>query len=199
MNWITRPVILEGARVRLEPLAERHFDELIKQSSPAEIWTHLSINGDDPETLRTTLKSALLKKISGEEYPFIIIDKLTGGIIGCTRYMEMMQEHRKLEIGWTWYIPSYWATGYNTECKLLLLTYAFETLNAVRVQLKTSGKNLRSQAAIKKIGAIYEGTLRKARIGNNGEVRDTAMFSIIDEEWSGVKQMLAEKIQTTHA
>ncbi len=192
-------MILESARVRLEPLAERHFDELISVSKPAEIWTHLSIKGDDSETLRTTLKSALLKKISGEEYPFIIKDKPTGGIIGCTRYMEMMQEHRKLEIGWTWYIPSYWATGYNTECKLLLLTYAFETLNAVRVQLKTSGNNLRSQAAIKKIGAIYEGTLRKARMSNSGEVKDTAMFSIVDDEWNNVKNMLTEKIQAMHA
>lgn len=190
MNWINLPVILESKRVRLEPLAEKHFDELIAVSTPAEIWTHLSIEGYKEDELRTGLKSALLKKISGEEYPFIIIDKMNNSIIGCTRYMDMMPEHRKLEIGWTWYIPAYWATGYNTECKLLLLTFAFEELKTVRVQLKTSGKNLRSQAAIKKIGAKYEGTLRNARISASGEIRDTAMFSIIENEWPKVKQML---------
>ncbi len=190
MNWISRPVILESKRVRLEPLAEKHFDELIIVSTPAEIWTHLSIEGYKADELRMGLKSALLKKISGEEYPFVIIDKTDNAIIGCTRYMDMMPEHRKLEIGWTWYTPAYWGTGYNIECKLLLLAYAFEELNTVRVQLKTSGKNLRSQAAIQKIGAKYEGTLRNARISASGEIRDTAMFSIIDSEWPEVKQML---------
>lgn len=190
MNWISRPVILESKRVRLEPLAEKHFDELIAVSILSEIWTHLSIEGYKADELRTALKSALLKKISGEEYPFIIIDKMNNAVIGCTRYMDMMPEHRKLEIGWTWYAPAYWGTGYNTECKLLLLAYAFEELKTVRVQLKTSGKNLRSQAAIQKIGAKYEGTLRNARISANGEIRDTAMFSIIETEWPEVKQTL---------
>ena len=100
----------------------------------------------------------------------------------------------KEAIGWTWYDPSYWRTGYNRECKLLLLTYAFETLKAVRVQLVTDATNFRSRTAIEGIGATFEGELRKERIRANGAYRNTAMYSIIDDEWPKVKKKLEQKI-----
>ena len=194
MNWIQHPVILEGERVKLVPLEDKYFDELIAMSASKEIWEFLSQAGYEPDTLRTELRSAILKRMNGEEYPFVIIDKLNNKVIGCTRYMEMFPQFRKLEIGWTWYDKNYWATGYNTECKYLLLTHCFETLKTIRVQLKTWDKNMRSRGAIQKIGGRFEGILRIERIRYTGEIRHTVVFSIIDSEWEAVKHMLEGKL-----
>ena len=152
-----------------------------------KIWEFISINGSDTERLAQHLKSAILKRGTGEQYPFTVIDKQTGKIIGATMFHNIFPEHRKLEIGWTWYDPAYWRTGYNRECKLLLLTYCFETLKTVRVQFQTDENNLRSRTAILGIGATFEGIMRKERIRANGAFRNTCMFSIIDEDWYGVK------------
>jgi N-acetyltransferase len=197
MNWIQHPVVLEGSKVQLVPLEDKHFDALIAMSSVAEIWEHLSIPANDPGQLSSTLKSAVLNRMMGSEYPFVILEKQTGKVIGCTRYMDMSKEHRKLEIGWTWNHPGYWQKGYNTEAKLLLLTYAFETLGCVRVQLKTRDANQRSRNAILKIGATFEGIMRKERIRFDGP-RNTAVFSIIDDEWTVVKNMLQEKVSRNY-
>lgn len=194
MNRIKHPVVLEGKRVKLVPLEDTYFDELIALSTNKDVWEFLSIPGYEPDTLRTELRSAVLKRMTGEEYPFVIIDKLADKVIGCTRYLDIHPQHRKLEIGWTWYDKNYWATGYNTECKYLLLTHCFETLKTIRVQLRTWDKNMRSRKAIEKIGGQFEGILRNERIRYDGSIRSTAMFSIIDDEWPGVKQMLEEKL-----
>lgn len=190
MNWISHPVVLEGKMVKLVPLENAHFNELIAISRNKQIWEFLTVDGSDENTITTELKSALLKRMDGTEYPFTIIDKETGKIIGSTRYIDLHPQYRKLEIGWTWNDPDYWGKGHNTECKLLLLTYAFERLKCIRVQLKTSDKNIRSQTAIKKIGGKLEGTLRNERILYNSTKRNSVMFSIIDEEWSQVKENL---------
>jgi RimJ/RimL family protein N-acetyltransferase len=109
--------------------------------------------------------------------------KQTGKIIGSTRFMDIQSRHKKLEIGWTWLHPDYWATAVNPECKLLLLDYCFETLRTSRVQLKTDENNLRSRKAIEKIGGHFEGILRNDMIKENGIKRNSASFSIIEEEW----------------
>lgn len=194
MSWIQHPVILEGDKVKLIPLESAHFDELTDIGKQEKIWEHISINGADKNILLTHLRSALLKRSTGEQYPFTVMDKATDKIIGCTLFHNIFSEHRKMEIGWTWYDPAYWRTGYNRECKLLLLTYAFETKKAVRVQLQTDATNLRSRTAIEGIGATFEGLLRKERIRANGVFRTTAMFSIIDDEWPAVKEMLQAKM-----
>lgn len=194
MNWIQHPVILEGDKVRLVPLDSAHFDELAEVGKQEKIWEHISINGADKNVLLTHLRSAVLKRATGEQYPFTVIDKAQNRIIGSTLFHNLYAKDHKLEIGWTWYDPSYWRTGYNRECKLLLLTYAFEQLRTVRVQLQTDATNLRSRAAIEGIGATLEGTMRKERIRANGKYRNTAMYSIIDDEWPAVKQMLQQKI-----
>ena len=134
MFIIQHPILLEGQRVRLMPLDNSHLPELIQLGANREIWQYMALHGDDKDTLMTHLKSMILKRATGEMYPFTIIDKQKGKIIGCTSFHNIFTEHRKLEIGWTWYEPEYWGTGYNTECKLLLLTYCFEKLGAVRVQ-----------------------------------------------------------------
>lgn len=191
MSRIQHPVLLEGALVRLEPLEERHFDSLIAVGKDPAIWENLPVDGTDSYQLLRELRTALLHRSNETQYPFVVIDMQSDRIIGSTRLMEIFREHRKLEIGWTWYDPAVWGKGHNLECKFLLLTYCFETLHYNRVQLKTRNTNKRSQAAIRKIGGVYEGSLRKDRIMADGQVRDTAVFSIIDDEWPAVKTHLS--------
>ena len=195
MSWIEHPVLLEGERVRLVPLDSSHFSELLEVGRDERIWEHISINGADPDRLLLHLKSAVLKRGTGEQYPFTVIDRKTGKVIGSTFYHNIFPEHRKLEIGWTWYAPVYWRTGYNRECKLLLLTHCFETLKTIRVQLVTDENNHRSRTAILGIGASFEGILRNERIRANGKLRNTAMYSIIDVEWESVKDSLEQRLQ----
>ncbi len=190
MNWIQHPIILEGGMVRMVPLERSHFEELLQAGSAEEIWEFVSINGADRKRLLLHLESAVLKRANGEQYPFTVIDRASGKIIGSTMFHNMFPEHRKLEIGWTWYSPEYWRTGHNRECKLLLLTHCFEKLKTIRVQLVTDENNHRSRTAIIGIGATFEGILRNERIRANGAYRNTAMYSIIDNEWPEVKALL---------
>jgi N-acetyltransferase len=192
MNWIQYPLVLEGERVKLVPLDNHHFPELLEVGSQEKIWEHISINGADKERLLQHLRSAVLKRATGEQYPFTVIDKVKNKVIGSTLFHNIFPEHRKLEIGWTWYDPAYWRMGYNRECKLLLLTYCFETLKTVRVQLQTDENNQRSRTAILGIGATFEGILRKERIRANGVFRNTAMYSIIEDEWPAAKRLLTK-------
>ncbi len=194
MNRIQHPVILEGIKVKLVPLETAHFDELLAVGKNEIIWEQISINGADSERLLQHLKSAVLKRATGEQYAFTVIDKVNGKLIGSTLYHNIFPEHRKLEIGWTWYDPAYWRTGYNRECKLLLLTHCFEVLKTVRVQLQTDENNHRSRTAILGIGATFEGILRKERVRANGLFRNTAMYSILDDEWPQVKARLTASL-----
>lgn len=190
MSWIPHPVTLENECIKLAPLHPDHFPGLLQVAANKAIWKYLPLDGSDEAILTGNLKQAMLKRAYGEQYPFTAIDKRTNKVFGSTRLFEIFPEHKKLEIGWTWYDPAYWGSGCNIHCKLLLLRYCFETLGANRVQLKTRDTNLRSQAAILKIGAKFEGILRKDRIMPGGEVRDTMIFSIISEEWKDVKAKL---------
>ncbi len=195
MNWIEHPVMLQGERVKLVPLDSEHFPELVAVARNEKIWEFVSAKCDTDDKTLNFLRSAVLKRGTGEQYPFTVIDRLTNKIIGHTMFHNMVQVHAKLEIGWTWYDPAYWRTGYNRECKLLLFTYAFETLHAGRVQLQTDEKNQRSRTAIEGVGATFEGIIRHDRIKDDGTYRDTAMYSIISTEWQAVKQKLREKIR----
>lgn len=197
MNWIQHPVILESERIKLVPLESSHYDDILNLANDKRIWEFMTMDGGNKDVLLVHLKSVVLDRMKGDKYPFAIIDRITNNIIGITALHNLFPEHRKLEIGHTWYHPDYWATGYNTECKLLLLTFCFETLKTVRVQFQTSDKNIRSQKAIQKVGAKLEGVLRKERVKPDGTFRNSVMFSIIDEEWPEVKKMLHEKLQKT--
>jgi N-acetyltransferase len=199
MTWIKHPLTLEGERVKLIPLQSEHFPELIRAAASKVIWEQLPFDGTNETDMLNNLKGAMLKRVSGEQYPFTVIDKASGKIYGSTRLFEIFPEHKKLEIGWTWYDPAFWGSGNNIECKYLLLQYCFETLGTNRVQLKTRNTNLRSMAAIKKIGAKFEGVLRKDRIMATGEVRDTMMYSIIDDEWPEVKTRLEQMMLSSNA
>ena len=126
--------------------------------------------------------------------PFAIVDALSGKVVGSTRYLSIAPEDYGLEIGWTWLAREARRTAVNTECKYLLLRHAFESLDAIRVQLKTDSRNQRSQQAIERLGAVREGVLRTQRILENGYQRDTVMYSIIATEWPAVKSALEEKL-----
>ena len=125
---------------------------------------------------------------------FTIIDKETNRPVGSTRYMDITLPNRGLEIGWTWLTPSVWRTRMNTECKYLLLKHGFEELNLLRIQLKTDSRNLRSQRAMERLGAVREGVLRRHRLLSDGYQRDTVYYSILAEEWAGVKARLERSL-----
>ncbi|CAN5634787.1 GNAT family protein [soil metagenome] len=188
-DWINHPLRLEGEKVLLLPMTEEHFEEIINSSQDEIIWTYMPVKGTNRERLLSILTEAITKRDTNEQYPFVVIEKATGKIIGSTRLLQLNKEHRNLEIGYTWYLPQYWSKGYNEECKLLLLTYCFEELKTIRVQLIAWDKNLRSRKAIERIGAKLEGIKRNVVI-RQGDMRSTACYSIIVDEWSEVKQML---------
>jgi len=189
MNWIQNPT-LTGETVKLIPLEKTHFPELELMAKDRRIWESTLSDCSDAETFKTTYETALLEKEQGSQFPFVILHLAEQKIIGSTRFLDIQPNHKKLEIGWTWLHPDYWATEVNFECKLLLLTYCFEYLKTNRVQIKADENNIRSRQAIQKIGAIYEGTLRKDMIRDNGIIRSTAYYSLLDSEWAGVKPAL---------
>ncbi len=190
-NWIKHPLILEGKKVKLIPLTEQYFDELIRLSDDEIIWTFMPVNGTDKDKLLGALNEAIIKRDKGEQYPFVVINKATEKVMGSTRYLNLNKEHRNLEIGYTWYLPEYWGKGFNEECKYLLLKHCFEELKTIRVQIITSNKNLRSRKAIERVGGKFEGVLRDVVI-RNGEKRSVAYYSIIEDEWNHVKQLLSK-------
>lgn len=143
-----------------------------------------------PEDAQRFIETALENQASGTELPFAIIRKEDGQVIGSTRFLNISKKDRGLEIGYTWLTPSVWKTKVNTECKWLLLRHCFEELGCIRVQLKTDARNANSQRAIKRIGGVYEGTLRNHMIVRDGYIRDSVYFSILDREWPQVDQKL---------
>jgi RimJ/RimL family protein N-acetyltransferase len=186
---IPEDLVLESARVRLEPLAQTYAADLHAACNDPALWEY-TFQGNPFGSPESTIESIDLAHQYTNSRPFAIVDRATGRAIGSTRYLDIDESNRKLEIGWTYLARAYWRTPFNTECKLLLLRYAFETWNAVRVQFKAEAINTRSHRAIERIGATHEGTLRNFRIRPGGELRDTSFFSIIASEWPSVKTHL---------
>lgn len=187
MTWIQHPVSLLGKTVSLLPLDESYFETLISLSKDQRIWQHYAIDGSNRQKLKSSLEMALSERENGKQYPFVITLKKENQTVGSTRFLDIQPIHKKIEIGWTWLYPDYWGTSINLECKLLLLTYCFEELEAKRMQLKTDENNIRSRKAIEKIGGVFEGILRNDMIRDNGTNRNSAYYSIIDSEWEKIK------------
>ncbi|MEX3621344.1 GNAT family N-acetyltransferase [Viridibacillus arvi] len=181
---------LLGEHVLLVPLKDSHLEGLYLAGQFQEIWTYTSAEIRSIEDMKQYIKQALNEKINGTQNPFVIIEKKTNQIIGSTRFLDIDCQHKRLEIGFTWLTPTKWRTPINTECKYLLLKFAFEQLSVNRVQIKTDHENKRSQAAIERLGAKKEGILRNHMIRPNGTIRNTIIYSIIDTEWSDVKLRL---------
>jgi RimJ/RimL family protein N-acetyltransferase len=183
---------LEGVRVKLLPLKETYIDALFEASKDSRIWELSTTPIQSRADMMLYVRRALEEQEQGVGIPFVVYDKSTDTIIGSTRLFDISLPHRQLEIGHTWYHPSVWRTRINTESKYLLLRHSFESIGTIRVQLKTDLRNTRSQAAIARLGAIKEGILRSHCILHDGYVRDTAMFSIIKQEWPTVKARLEQ-------
>ncbi len=193
-NWVTYPLVLEGKSVKLISLDESHLSELEKLAKDKRIWEFYPFDGTNSKRFIELYKTAISERVRGIQFPFVIYHKADKQIIGSTRYLDIQEKNKKLEIGATWLHPNYWATEINFECKLLLLTHCFEELKTVRVQLKTDENNLRSRKAIEKIGGQFEGILRNEMIRDNNTNRNSAFYSIIDDEWILKKETLTKKI-----
>lgn len=180
---------LYGTKVNLLPLSLDHVDGLWEAAQFPEIWTYMPLRVQNKGDVLRMVEKALRAKETGTEFPFAILNR-DGQIVGSTRLLDISTADRHAEIGWTWLTPKVWRTSVNTECKFRLLSFCFEELGFLRVQLKTDLRNLRSQQAIARIGAVREGVLRKHRVLSDGYVRDSVYFSILDDEWPTVKQNL---------
>lgn len=195
-----RPIILEGQHVRLEPLTLPHEDALIAAARDGELWNTDVTIIPLPSGMKDYIQAALDGQAQGQELPFVIVRKFAAGtgssgqVVGTTRFYYIRPSDRGVCIGYTWLAKRAQRTPVNTECKLLLLTHAFETWNCIRVELITDVLNEQSRAAILRLGAKQEGILRKHLILPSGRVRDSVLFSIIDTEWPDVKQRLSAKL-----
>ncbi len=196
-TWV-EPVILEGTRVRLEPLRHDHLDDLKLVAFDAPLWQWTIMATQDEAGLEGWLEAALANAEAGTERPFATIDLASGRAVGSSRYMSIVPEHRRLEIGWTWIGSAFQRTGANREAKLLQLTHAFETLGANRVEFKTHVRNERSRIALAGIGATFEGIFRQHMVMPDGSLRDSAWFSVITDEWPAVKARLQAGGRTTN-
>ncbi len=191
--WI-KPVTLTGNHVTIRPMEEDDVEELYAAAQYEGIWDYMPMRIDSLEDMKTLVHQALTSREKGAEFPFVIFDHKQEQLVGSTRFLDISEKDRHLEIGWTWLTPSVWRSPVNTECKYLLFHHCFEELETIRVQLKTDGRNKRSQAAIERIGGVREGVLRKSRLTYTGYVRDTVYFSILESEWPGVKKKLEGKL-----
>ncbi len=193
-TWV-EPVALEGSRVRLEPLRADHLADLERVAFDLPIWQWTIMGPQDEAGLRRWVEIALANQAAGTERPFATIDLASGRAVGSSRYMTIVPEHRRLEIGWTWIGTALQRTGANREAKLLQLTHAFETLGANRVEFKTHTRNERSRNALTGIGATFEGVFRTHTITPDGSLRDSAYFSVIVDEWPAVKAGLEASLR----
>jgi N-acetyltransferase len=189
MGWI-EPVRLAGRHVMLEPAAERHHADLVAAGQDDAVWEWLPW----PRPSTEAELAALLEAERAIALPFAQVDMASGRAVGVTTYRDVDERHRTLEIGGTWIGRPWWRTAINTEAKLLFLGHAFETLGANRVAIKTDIRNVRSQAAIARLGAVREGVLRRQYIRRDGSLRDTVMYSLLPAEWPAVKARLQARL-----
>ncbi len=189
-------VELATENVKLVPLTMEHKYSLVEAASDGELWKLWFTSVPSAESIADYIYTALDQKAKGLSLPFVVISKSSGKIIGSTRFCNADSVNQRVEIGYTWYSKSYQKTSCNTECKLLLLTHAFESLNAIAVELRTSWHNQASRAAIARLGAKQDGVLRNHQKMPNGGYRDTVVFSIINTEWLSVKAGLEFKLST---
>lgn len=194
-SFAPAPVTLEGRHVRLEPLAPQHGTALLAAGNFPELWTTtVQPPLDSPAAVSDYLATAARTNADGSEVAFAIIHKATGTLVGSTRWMDIARAHYRVEIGATWITPAYQRTAVNTEAKYLQLAWLFETLGALRVQLKTDLRNTQSQRAMERIGAVREGVFRRHMLLRDDVVRDSVYYGITDEDWPRVRRLLTEKL-----
>jgi N-acetyltransferase len=191
--------VLEGKRIRLEPMTLGHLAGLELVAFDDRIWRYMITPVKNRDDLKRWIESAINLQAAGTVMPWVTVLKDERRVIGSTRFLDLDQTHKTTEIGHTWLAPEFQGTGLNAEAKLLQLRYAFEDLGLNRVALKTHHNNLQSQAAMRKIGAVEEGTFRNHYVMPDGSLRHSVWFSIIREEWPRVRSRLEEQVARTSA
>ena len=191
------PVSLRGHCASLEPLAHRHHDDLVEAVKDGRLWELWYTSVPSPDEMRSEIERRLNLKSQGTSLPFAVILNSNGKASGMTSYLNIDAANRRAEIGSTWYRASVQRTPVNTECKLLLLTHAFETLNCIAVEFRTHFFNQHSRRAIERLGAKLDGVLRNHWIMPNGTLRDTCVYSIIEGEWPTVKAHLRGLVRSS--
>lgn len=189
--WVTSTT-LEGRKVRLDPLTAAHAEALYELAED-DVFRFMGTRAKDPN-LESFLGYLRVLTDSGKYCPFVVLLHPYLEPVGVSTFMDIHPENRGLEIGATWLARKYWGSGINTEMKYLMLRHAFERLGALRVQIKTDSRNIRSQRAIEKLGAYKEGVLRKHMVMPDGYVRDTVMYSLTDDDWPAVKARLEQTL-----
>lgn len=197
--WNRLTARLEGQLVVLEPLEAHHEDPLFAAAQHPAIWEWLAPIGESRESFSTWFAAGLADSEAGREGVFATVDRSSGEPIGSTRYLNVREAHRGVEIGWTWLTPSMWRTGANIEAKLLLMEHAFQTLGCMRVEFKTDARNERSRNALAALPAGFEGIFRKHMLMPGVGVRDSAYYSVIDEDWPGVRANLERRLTAARA
>lgn len=180
--------------MRLEPLSLDHLPGLVAVGLDPELWRWMPIVVSTAEQMKELVETAIQDHQNNAALPFATIERSSGKVVGTTRLFNIEHTHRRVEIGWTWIARPWQRTAVNTEAKFLMLRHAFEKLGCIRVELKTDSLNERSRAAILRLGAKEEGTLRNHMIVSTGRIRHTIYFSILDSEWSVVKAGLEAKL-----
>ena len=195
MTWEGIAPRLEGAVVVVEPLAPAHEDGLWEAAFDPSVWRWMPVNAiESRETFAAWFAEAVERTAAGLDQAFAVLDAGTGAPLGSTRYLALRPEHRGLEIGWTWLSVDAWGTGANVEAKLLLMGHAFDELGCIRVEFKTDARNERSRAALEALPARFEGIFRKHMVVRDGALRDSAWYSVTDEEWPAVRQNLLDRL-----
>jgi len=194
MPW-PEPITLRGTYAILEPLSQAHHDDLVEAVQDGELWKLWYTVIAEPAKMRAEIDRRLDLQVKGSMLPFAVIDTRTSKAAGITTYMNVDAPNRRVEIGGTWYRKSVQRTALNTECKLLLLTHAFESLGCICVELRTHFFNHQSRRGIERLGAKLDGVLRSNVISPNGTTRDTCVYSIIASEWPTVKAHLSWKLK----
>ena len=191
MFHVDPAVVLEGGGVRLEPLALEHEGALRAAAADGELWKLNYTFVPEPEATRSYIETALADRDRGVRVPWAVRELGTGRLVGSTSYHDIVPPARRVEIGYTWYARSWQRTHVNTACKLLLMRHAFETLGCSVVGWRTDNLNLRSQAAIERLGARKDGVIRRQQARRDGTIRDTVMYSVTAEEWrEGIRARL---------
>ena len=181
-------IVLENDRVRLSPLLSEHVEKLLEVATQDQELLKFSPTAVHNEQLLTSyIDSAIEEKKKQSKYPFVIFDKHVGKYAGSTSFGNISNYDQRLEIGWTWIGKEFQRTGLNRNCKFLLLSYVFETLHFERVEFKTDSRNLQSRKAIEQIGATFEGEFRNHSVMSDGFRRNTVYYSILKDEWEGIK------------
>jgi RimJ/RimL family protein N-acetyltransferase len=187
--------IHRGELVRIEPLAVEHEAGLIEAASDRAMFDWMPVDmASSRGAMREWLSASLLAASDGREVPFAILDARDGRVLGSTRFLELRPEHLRAEIGWTWVARPAWGSGVNVETKLLLLGHALERVGLRRVEFKTDARNERSRGALLALGATFEGILRKHMVVRDEGARDSAYFSVIDDDWPRVREHLRGRL-----